>query len=395
MAGIMAHHSETLFFGFPDNSLILDVNVVDGEFYNIGTDVSGIYNGHIDWGDGSPVEPFNSWDHPALTNHQAQTTGKVRVKVKGTFSSFRPSGGCALDGLEAVVNLGSVGWSNLTEAFAEKSNLISVTIGDADTSGVSSMQGMFRGCSTLTTLDVSGFDTGSMSLMQNMFKDCSALTTLDASTWNTSGVSSMQTMFSGCSALTTLDASTWDTSSVSSMNSMFYNCNALTTLDVSTWDTSSASLMQGMFYGCSALTALDVSTWDTSGVSSMQTMFSGCSALTALDISTWNTSAVTNMQGMFSFCSALRLLGLTGVSTVYLQVPNVLSFDNMFRSTTLAVVQYSYLLEQFGLSQNTPVKSGRNFNGGGSQYNASGAIGRTALTNAPNFWTIIDGGPES
>ena len=124
----------------------------------------------------------------------------------------------------------------------------------------------------------------SISSGEALFSGFKNMTSADLSLLNTTGVTSMGGMFYNCSDFTSLDLSSFDTSSVNDMSSMFEGCGSLTSLDVSGFDTSSVNDMSSMFEGCSSLTSLDVSGFDTRSVMEMHLMFLGCSSLTALRI---------------------------------------------------------------------------------------------------------------
>jgi len=198
-----------------------------------------------------------------------------------------------------------------------------------DTSKVTNMSYMFCGCSSVAELDVSGFDTSNVTDMGGMFASCSSVAELDVSGFDTSNVTDMGGMFASCSLLTEIDVSGWDVSSVTNTDGMFGNCPSLKTLNLSGWKTGKLTSMgynwHSMFYGCSSLTSLDLSGFDTSGVTDVSFLFCGCTSLTSLDVSTWDTSAVTNMLSMFSSCSSLASLDLSGFDT-----SSVTNMNNMF-----------------------------------------------------------------
>ena len=108
------------------------------------------------------------------------------------------------------------------------------------------------------------------------------------------------------------------------------------------------------------MTALDVSGWDVSGVTTLQYTFYGCSSLTLTGIRLWTPVLVTNA----AYC-------LNGV--------------------TLSRYEYDQLLLNWSALS---LQSGVPFHAGSSKYTAGGsaAAAHDVLTNAPNLWTITDGG---
>ena len=107
-------------------------------------------------------------------------------------------------------------------------NVRSIDLTGADTSGVTSMNGMFWSCSDLTELDLSSFDTSNVTDMTNMFAWCDNLTELDLSSFDTSNVTNMTNMFAPCSELKTIYVSDkWNTGSVTISGNMFSGCTKL------------------------------------------------------------------------------------------------------------------------------------------------------------------------
>ena len=124
-----------------------------------------------------------------------------------------------------------------------------------ETSGVTSMNGMFSGCSSLTKLDLSSFSTAAVNDMSNMFSNCEALTELDVSGFNTEKVTNMSGMFQYCKSLTELDLSSFLMTSVNSADYMFYNCVATDAIYVGEhFAVNDDCTDNGMFSACFGLT---------------------------------------------------------------------------------------------------------------------------------------------
>lgn len=210
--------------------------------------------------------------------------------------------------------------SNVTD-FGEMFNGLDVTdlnITGFDTSNATSMFRMFYLCNNLNSLDVSGFDTTNVTNFEKMFYDCDNLTTLDVSGFNTSNATTMREMFHDCENLITLDVSGFNTANVTDFYRMFRDCHDLTTIDVSNFDTSSVTGIgfREMFHSCRSVTTLDVSGFNTSGATSMQGMFAYNESLTSLNVSSFNTTNVTSMQDMFrQITSFTGTLDLSGFDT--------------------------------------------------------------------------------
>jgi len=310
---------------------------------------------NVDWGDGNDEDVTS-----ASPSHEYATAGEYTVTISGTCPKwYQNDGGDKLKIIE-ISNWGSVGFTELNNAFHGCENL------------------------TITAADPAGM--GAVTTMYRMFFNCSSLTTVNASNWDVSAVTNMSYMFLGCSSLTTVNASNWDVSAVTTMERMFLNDSSLTTLDVSNWDVSAVTTMYRMFYECSSLTPLDVSDWDVSAVTTMYQMLRECSSLTTLDVSNWDVSAVTTMYRMFYNCSSLTTLDVSDWD-----VGAVTTMEYMFLGSGFSDASYDLLL--IGWDGNT-VQSNVAFHAGAAEYSSGAAAdGRDYLTESPRLWTITDGGP--
>ena len=93
--------------------------------------------------------------------------------------------------------------ANITtnETLIIPSSTVEASFKGSNTSGVTSMRGMFTNCHSLTSLDVSNFDTSNVTIMSSMFQNCNHLTLLNLSGFDTSKVTNMDYMFEDCTAL--------------------------------------------------------------------------------------------------------------------------------------------------------------------------------------------------
>ena len=137
---------------------------------------------------------------------------------------------------------------------------------------------------TSSLLEVLNIDTSGLTTMNSLFRWCNNLTSVNCDNWNTSNVTNMAGMFTDCFNLTSVDVSNWDTSKVTNMMYLFNNCNNLTTLDVSNFNTSNVTNMKQMFYGCQKITTLDLSNFDTNNVTNTTNMFYNTSLLTDIGV---------------------------------------------------------------------------------------------------------------
>eukprot|EP00768_Dysnectes_brevis_P004721 gnl/Dysnectes_brevis/3424_a4319_772.p1 GENE.gnl/Dysnectes_brevis/3424_a4319_772~~gnl/Dysnectes_brevis/3424_a4319_772.p1 ORF type:complete len:1234 (+),score=145.83 gnl/Dysnectes_brevis/3424_a4319_772:484-3702(+) len=291
----------------------------------------GLFDALIFWGDGdhSSVRSSSSTG----LQHTYLEAATYTVRIRGLFQTICISKNPeSLTQLRRILQLGSTGLTNLSEAFANCTNLTAV-LGLCDLSTVTDMQKMFQSCTSLTGIDISHWncgkttdmsymfsssglqtvnashlDTSSVTTFAYMFQNCSQLVDLDVSGWNTSSATSLESTFSGCSVLEYLDTSLWDVSNVTTLSEVCLNCKQLRTIEVGDWDIIMVESMHRSFYCCNSLQTLDVSRWNTQRVNTMHHMFQSCSSLTVLDVEHWNTSKVTDMCNMFEKCSSIGVL---------------------------------------------------------------------------------------
>jgi surface protein len=319
------------------------VTTAPGTAFDLPTNSAGTYDVTIDWGDGTPIQTANAWNH-ANMRHTYAAAGSYQIKLSGRFSIFDYYSNATVrssvlfvksveqwgdigvvsfeNGFRGATNLMRVdardNLANVTDfsvMFSGCSKLTSLDVSRFNTSAATTLSGMFSGCSGLTSLDVSGFDTSAANNLGYMFSDCTGLTSLDVTRFDTSAANNLSGMFSNCSKLTSIDVTKFDTSAANNLGSMFSRCSGLTSLDVTRFDTSAANNLSSMFSGCSKLTSLDVSGFNTSAANNLSGMFGGCSGLTSLDVSEFNTSAATTLRSMFTGCSGLTSLDVSGFNT--------------------------------------------------------------------------------
>ena len=188
------------------------------ETITIPTQNIGTFNAVVDWGDSSPLETITTYNG---FSHQYDAIGEHTISITGTFPNIYLNNGTEKLKIKRVTNLGTVGWTNLSNAFYGCTNLTEFTAGSTDTSAVTNMRVMFYGCSGLTSLDVSNFDTSSVVNMALMFYGCSALTSLDVSSFVTTSVTTMGQMLQFCNTLTSLvGVEDWDITALNSTGSL-------------------------------------------------------------------------------------------------------------------------------------------------------------------------------
>jgi surface protein len=174
----------------------------------------------------------------------------------------------------------------------------------------------------------------------------------------------------------------WNVSKVTNMSSMFLGQRYFRQ-NINTWNVSNVTDMSYMFLGCHYFNN-PLNNWNVSKVELMNGMFKVAYRFNQ-PLNNWNVSKVTNMKGMFECALSFdQDLGSWNIG-------NVTDMINMFKNSgSLSIVNYSAILN--GWASLPSVQSGVTLEGGVNGYNASASISRASLTNAPNNWSITDGG---
>ena len=300
---------------------------------------NGIYNGIIDWGDGTTS--INSYEN---RTHIYITAGTYTITIYGRIRIFR---------------FADAGDKNKIYRIFQWGSLFDVGVGGAH----------FYGCSNLDLSIVSDvlilFRVGQLSYTQNfanMFRDCTSLTTINR-------------------------VNEWDVSKIKTMANCFYNCINLNQ-SLNSWNTTNVTDMSQMFFGCTLFNG-NISSWQTISVTDMLGMFRLAPNFNQ-DISAWNTSNVTTMRGMFYQANSFNQnIGAWDVSNVNDIQTGFINF--MFGKTfaNYSTANYDALLIGWA---SRPVQPNLSINFGTIKRTAAATAARLVLTSAPNNWTIVDGG---
>ncbi len=306
------------------------------------------YDFTVDWGDGSVASRVTSFGD-ADKKHVYSEAGDYIITITGRCEGLQSNIHSSLY-LREVINLGDMGWENLSYAFSKNVFLTKVLGGN--TSRVKNMSYMFY-ASRKAVPDTSGWDTSNVKSMEAMFKG-SWKAKPDTRAWNTSNVTNMSYMFYEAYEATPATYR-WNTFSVKDMSYMFAHATQANPYTV--WNTYSLTNISRMFYNATKAKP-NTERWNTSRVTKMKEVFKGASQANP-DVSAWEFRNAINLTSIFSS---------SGLST-----------DN-----------YSKFLIRFNQGSPISTKIKKIIDVGSLQYNSSATLARKNLVN--QGWSITDGG---
>ena len=357
----------------------------------------------VDWGDNSPTEDFST---EGDKSHAYVSAGIYHVKITGSLTSFgRENYSHRQAHLTSVTSFGNIGLDTLAYAFYFAENLSSVPA--SLPASVKNLSGLFANCTNFNQ-DISNWDVSNVTDMSIMFGNASAFNQ-DIGDWNVGNVTNMNSMFRMASSFNQ-DIGDWNVGNVTDMNYMFLMAPVFNQ-DIGDWNVGNVTNMNSMF--CSApVFNQDIGDWNTASVTDMSFMFCDAKAFNQ-DIGGWNTGSVTNMSGLFDWAinfnqdiSDWNTANVTDMSYMFdaesvgqnafdqnlgeWNISAVTTMEAMFNNVTLSTPNYDSTLIGWA-AQN--VQDSVVFDGGNSQYTCGlAAMARDTLSEAPNSWTITDGG---
>ncbi len=283
-------------------------------------------------------------------------------------------------------------------------------IGSWDVSNVTDMSNMFTNASAFNQ-PIDSWDVSNVTDMRAMFYG--ATFNLPIESWNVSNVTDMSAMFYQALAFNQPIGS-WNVSSVTNMSFMFSDANDFNQ-PIGSWNVSSVTNMFAMFQSAYAFNQ-PIGSWNVSNVTDMSAMFSSALAFNQ-PIGFWNVSSVTNMNSMFSggmlssyvnafnqpigswdVSNVTSMAGMFSEAIAFNQnigswnVSNVTEMGGMFSGGQLSTANYDALLIGWSTigSNETPLKSNVNFDGGNSYY-CNGTTARASIISTYG-WAITDAG---
>jgi surface protein len=303
-----------------------------GEGTTVTLGLGGEVDATIYWGDGT----YSRVTTPGFHTYAYAREGTYTVSVTGKATALHNLN-FALDPwrideqdlrkLIRVESWGDLGFINMSSAFWNCINLVSVPRTTAGLESVTNMARMFTGATSFNA-DIRHWDVSNVTEMSNMLQ-LSAFNR-DIAGWDVSNVTNMQWMFYGTPF--NHDIGDWDVSNVTNTRGMF--ASTPFNQDIGRWDVSNVTTMLSMFWGAAEFDQ-DIGDWDVSKVTHMQWMFSEATSFNH-DIGRWDVSNVVDMRGMFEGATAFNQdIGEWDTSSVAVQVlwwGTLYGMEAMFRN---------------------------------------------------------------
>jgi len=399
------------------------------------------YDYVVDWGDGN-TDHITAWNQAELSHtYAASSTYTITIVgacpslqqgVTGPASSHRSK-------IQQISAWGNMGMVYMNNAFNDCYNLTLTATDKPDFSLCKDIRWMFVECRAITTgAEDWDFSVGEFTSIRYLFDHCDYFN-CDVGGWNLTGITDMQGVFNYCQRFNN-NITGWDTSAVTNMSFLFFFNDLLNHASIANLDTSACTNFYGMFGFCnnfnvdvsgwtipSALGPVNmgqmfkscdvfnhsIDAWDVSAVTNMTEMFADAFAFNQ-GFPTWDTGNVTDMSYMFAatfgtgfgvFNGDISGFDTSKVTTMYRMLHNCNEFnqdisgwdisslttatDFMSNGTAFSTANYDLLLNAWAAQT---VKSGVAFRVAATFTIATSQTAHDTLTNAPNNWTITDGG---
>ena len=292
-----------------ENSLATDKNEVDSSSDLSATEPNDT-PAKIEKRDSAPAERTVSGQVNGLNLSYNQDTDELSINGGSVTAGIVTSDGRKTSGISKWIITGNDG-TNIPLAKTKKISITAKT--QLSNSAPESLFSNFTELTEITGLNL--LDTSQATNMSNMFANCSNLTSLDLSSLDTSNVVYMDGMFSGCSSLKQINLKGFNTEKVTSMSTMFYGCSSLSTIDLSSFKTPVLESIPSMFEGCTGLTEFTFPS-TTPKLAYTARLFYGCTNLRKLDLSYFDLVSSKLAKG--DNCVDHMLGGLSNLSTLVL-----------------------------------------------------------------------------
>jgi surface protein len=208
---------------------------------------------------------------------------------------------------------------------------------------------------------------------------------INISSWGVLNITTTS-VFLGCTNLT-CSATDAPTITSTSLGSTFQSCTNFNG-NIGNWDVSAVTSMSNMFLSATAFNQ-NIGSWDVSALTNMASMFDTATAFNnggSISIGNWNTSLVTTMEKVFKSATAFNQnIGAWNVEAV----TNIVFFMSLKSSANYSAANLDAIYNGWSTQS---VQPNLTISFGSIKYTAAGQTGRDTLDNAPNNWTITDGG---
>lgn len=156
--------------------MILEYQVVASQTISLGLVEDESYDLIVDWGDGSAYVEVTSWDD-ADASHIYTEGGTYIVRVWGSATHWSSLNQlqATRDSLIRVKSIGNLGWTSLSYAFYNCTNLQFIAGGRLN--NVTTIESMARNCYSLSTVDSAGWYLPNCETVRDAFRNCELLTT--------------------------------------------------------------------------------------------------------------------------------------------------------------------------------------------------------------------------
>ena len=160
-----------------ESRFIIEVTMGAGESFTMPTITGYTYNYTVDWGDGSSIDTITAFDQAErIHDYTASGAGVYTIIMEGLCQTwhFKTVTTSALK-LTKIVNLGSMGWTVLINAFQDCVNLTSCTGGDTSNITSLGLAYVFASDVSLVSVDTTGWDTSGCTGYALLFYRCTLL----------------------------------------------------------------------------------------------------------------------------------------------------------------------------------------------------------------------------
>jgi surface protein len=183
-----------------------------------------------------------------------------------------------------------------------------------------------------------------------------------------------------------INISSWGVLDITT-TSAFYGCTNLT-CSATDAPTITSTNLTSTFQSCTNFNG-NIGNWDVSAVTNMANIFHTATAFNnggSSSIGSWNTSLVTDMSRAFNTATAFNQnIGAWNVEAV----TNIVFFMSGKTAANYSTANLDAIYNGWSTQS---VQPNLTISFGSIKYTAAGQTGRNTLDNAPNNWTITDGG---